>query len=836
MDNADNTSLDLMDYIPSCDHGHLLVTSRNSALGDLYPEGHIALDVMSREEAIETLLSTALGPKESSEAERPRLGRPKPSPRTKEDYDCAAKIVEELGYLPLAVIQAACYIKKQKCLYEYPSLLKNSRSKVLRWPASVQRDKLKYAHSTYAAFDTTLGALSSRALRFLGIISFFHFSDIPKALVAVAATYEFDYQPVDLHDKPPDYQNILNLLREVFCPNGHWDPMELDGLLEELQNYSLVTLVRASTDLTLRFHPLLHGWARDRLSDSDRDLFQAASIRLLACGTNEDDEHLQTYLSPHVELLSLTSKEIHLNERGALVRVLRWNRREDKVLNVWRAIHAEVEAIYGERHVRTTRASLYLADAIADNGDWDLMETMEKKIVDIRKEILEEDDPETADAMADLARTYRWKGERYREAAELEMEVLRIRRKRLGPKHRQIVEALDDLAATRILQGDFDGAENLRVEALEMITSLVGKAHPATIRIMSRLAKCYKRKGEKAKVIQINRDIIALLRTVRGDRHATTIEAMAKLGRSYSSQNQEQEAEKVWRDVLDIRRKTLGDRHEMTLNALYWLVDSIENQQRWADAEVLWRELMTAERERVGEQHQLTITAMNSLASSLQQQEHYAEAETLYREVVAARREICGKTHQDTLSALYSLTLTIHDQGRYTESEPMWRELLAMTSEKYGDKDLQTLRALTSLTHALYYQDKYTECEVLGKQLVATKKEVLGDDDSETESARNWLAFTIYEQGRYEEAEALWKEVVASESSLGSDHSIIKQAMEQLETVRIKMKAAVEQELPQNEGPNDVSIDGPASPVTLTEEKEELGVDGPASPVAVQSS
>src|ERR1700743_2547918 len=46
MDNADSTVLNIQDFIPSCDHGCILVTSRNAALSDLHPGGHIAMDAM----------------------------------------------------------------------------------------------------------------------------------------------------------------------------------------------------------------------------------------------------------------------------------------------------------------------------------------------------------------------------------------------------------------------------------------------------------------------------------------------------------------------------------------------------------------------------------------------------------------------------------------------------------------------------------------------------------------------------------------------------------------------------------------------------------------------
>ncbi|KIM32148.1 hypothetical protein M408DRAFT_214516 [Serendipita vermifera MAFF 305830] len=780
MDNADNTDMDLRDYIPPCDHGQILVTSRNSALGDLFPEGHIVLDVMSSDEAVEALLSAALGPKESAEAERPRMNIIKSIPRTKEDYSCAAQIVEELGYLPLAVIQAACYIKKQKCLHEYPNLLKNSRSRILRWPASVQRDKLKYAHSTYAAFDTTLGALSSRALQLLGIISFFHFSNFPKPLVGVAASHKFGYQPFELLDRPPEYQACIDLLQQIFCPNGYWDPMELDALLEELQHYSLVSLVPVNSVVTLRFHPLLHGWANDRLSEPDRELFKNAAVRLLTCGLDRDDDYLRIYLFSHIDRLYLSSEEVHVNDKAALASLLSGSK---AVLGVWKDVHAKVEAVYGAKHVRTTRATLQLADAIADDGDWNAMEKMEEEVVTVLKEIMGKDHLETAYAMANLARTYRLKGERYSEAAALEMEVLRVRRELVGPQNRLIVDALDDLAATRMLEGNYTETESLLTEAMDMISSLVGKSHPATINIMNRLAKCYKRKGEEEKMIQMKQEVARLQRSIRGEKHTRTIEAMVKLAKSYNRQNQYSEAEKVWREITDIRRKLLGNHHQVTLTSLYMQAFAVTRQDRHADSEKLWRELLAGEQEVYGERHRFTIDTVYWLAKSIMAQERHVEAEMLLKKVVEIRRELYKDKDEITFKALYHLALSLHLQKRYTDSEVIWKELLSYNREKFGENHKETLETMSYLHQAIYLSHRHEESDGLINEMTVAARAIAEPEDLIL--GLHYLASALHIQYRHDDAVVLWDEIITrSQSVFGKEDPMTTLAIKQQDLVR----------------------------------------------------
>jgi tetratricopeptide (TPR) repeat protein len=768
MDNADNSNVKLQDYIPSCDHGSILITSRNSSLSDLNPDGHVEMGVMSREEAVEALLSAALGPKavDRSEAlEGSRMGWLHSSSCTKRDEECAGRIVDELGRLPLAVIQAACYIKKQKCLHQYPNLLKTSRSEILRWPASVQRDKLKYAHSTYAAFDTTLSALSVRALKFLGIISFVNFSDFPKALIELAATLEFNYQPHDLLDRPPEYQSSIDLLREIFCPKGDWNPMELDGLLEELQSYSLVSLVTVSTIITLRFHPLLHGWANDRLSTSDRAVFQSAAIRLLACGTNIDDDYLWPYLSSHMERFSLMTDELHVNDKAAFAAILRPRGQYSGATDVWENIHTIVERVHGERHVRTTRAALKLADAYGRQGDWQRMESMERKIVEIRGETLGDNHLETVYAIASLAGTCSSYGRRYDEAAELELEVIRVRKELCGPQHRLIVEALTGLAHTYEDQGKYHESQALLVEALDMISLLVGRQHPATINVMEQLAHCYTLNGNREGAIILDQEVVELQRSVRGDTHVKTLTAAAEL---YYKQGQFDAAEKIWRDLIDEGRQAVGGHHGDILQSLDGLAHSVYDLGRYVEAETLWKEVLAGRRATLRDMHVDTSTALFWLARSIYDQERYAEAEVLWREVVAARRATLGDMHVGISRALFWLASSVYDQERYADAEEIYHDLVIRNRTTYGDQHTTTLDSVASLALSITQQSRYAEAEVLWREVVAGRRVTLVDISDDL----FWLARSIYDQERYADAEEIYHDlVIRNRTTYGDQHT-----------------------------------------------------------------
>ncbi|KAE9386651.1 hypothetical protein BT96DRAFT_948958 [Gymnopus androsaceus JB14] len=92
-DNADDEQLYLKDYIPSCTHGNIIITSRLAATSQMESPGcHIDFSDLNKEEAIELLLKHAH--EESSEINK----------------NLASKIVDSLEYQALAVSTAGAYI------------------------------------------------------------------------------------------------------------------------------------------------------------------------------------------------------------------------------------------------------------------------------------------------------------------------------------------------------------------------------------------------------------------------------------------------------------------------------------------------------------------------------------------------------------------------------------------------------------------------------------------------------------------------------------------------------------------------------------------------------
>lgn len=143
-DSVDDPEMDLGPLLPHGDSSPIILASRNRSAGELCPEGHLELDIMSTDEAVEVLVKS---PDDTGSS-------------TQESRDGAHAIAQALGCLPLALTQARSYMYQTKCSASaYLERLASHRDRLLAQPVKHQRD-MRYL-STYAAFDASFSKLSS---------------------------------------------------------------------------------------------------------------------------------------------------------------------------------------------------------------------------------------------------------------------------------------------------------------------------------------------------------------------------------------------------------------------------------------------------------------------------------------------------------------------------------------------------------------------------------------------------------------------------------------------------------------------------------------------------
>ncbi|OCK77245.1 hypothetical protein K432DRAFT_461200 [Lepidopterella palustris CBS 459.81] len=102
--------------------------------------------------------------------------------------------------------------------------------------------------------------------------------------------------------------------------------------------------------------------------------------------------------------------------------------------------------------------------------------------------------PRTLTSIANLALMYSNQG-RWKEAEDLEVEVMETRKRVLGEEHPSTLTSMANLAST------YRNQERREVQVVETFKRVLGKKHPDTLTSMNNLAITFKAQGRNAEAI-----------------------------------------------------------------------------------------------------------------------------------------------------------------------------------------------------------------------------------------------------------------------------------------------------------------------------------------------
>ncbi|KAJ7713106.1 P-loop containing nucleoside triphosphate hydrolase protein [Mycena metata] len=604
-DNADDPKINLNDFLPKCNHGNIIITSRNP---DLRNYGAHTL-VSDMEEADATTLLLRRANKEHSE----------------ENLKLATEIVKELYYLPLAIIQAGAFISKSEDLKGYLALYHTNRARLLSEKAAQSHDD--YAQTVFTTWQISFDQLSNLAATLLQLCSFLHYTGISEDMFSTASKYDFPSwsPPREELEKP------LEFLSHFVEPTGEWNSLKFLDVTNEIKAYSLISF-DAKTKL-FSIHPLVHAWSRSTLLD-ETPLQSWMSSILGMCITEIPENEIKLAslrLISHVVLLKFVNPDGVADFRWEFCQIYYHTGKFKDAQAIAEQVVEKSRLLLGEDHANTLLAMGHLAQTYLGLGEFQKAKELEVLVLEKRTKLLGVDHPHTLFAMGNLATTYYKLGE-FQKAEELEVLVLEKRRKLLGEDHPDTLLAMNNLASTYHDLREFQKAMELKVLVLEKRTQLLGEDHPDTLFAMGNLATTYYKLGKLQKAKELEVLVLEKRRKLLGEDHPDTWFTMGNLATTYSNLKEFQKAKELEVPVLEKRRKLLGADHPDTLLAMENLARTYYTLGELNKALRLEVEVLQKRRPLLGDKHPDTILAMENLVKTYQKlgkQEEMEELEQL---------------------------------------------------------------------------------------------------------------------------------------------------------------------------------------------------------------
>ena len=464
-DNAD-TPERLKAYYPRNPKGHILLTSRAQLFDTLGIARPLALEKMDPEEALRFLYT--------------RTGRAESDPAEK---NAAEHLAAELGYLPLALEQAAAYItaktaRFQDYLTSYQrqrlALLNKAQPKTGEYPASVA--------STWALNfqEVEQDPVAADVLR---VSAFLSPDAIPLELLSSGAS---QFGPI---------------LAEELATSE--DPLVLNEALEPLTRYSLIRLdIDAQT---YSIHRMVQEVVKDQVGVEQQAQWAERVVRAVAQSFPEVDYQTWTRCEryiPHVlvcaayiDRWSMTFPEArNLLLQGGYYFYQRGQYRETEPL--WNSALAMCERVLGPEHPETLSTVNNLAELYRNQGKYELAGPLYQRALEARERVLGSEHPDTLSTVNSLAILYSVQG-KHELAESLFQRALETRERVLGPEHPDTLSSLNNLAILYHDQGKYEQAEPLYRRALTNYERVLGPEHPTTIRVRNNYADLLEKMKQK---------------------------------------------------------------------------------------------------------------------------------------------------------------------------------------------------------------------------------------------------------------------------------------------------------------------------------------------------
>ncbi|KAJ4298214.1 hypothetical protein N0V90_006113 [Kalmusia sp. IMI 367209] len=532
--NSDQQADVLSDFLPQSPNGSILITSRSQDVAYRLTGKYasiIEVRPMNKDDAL-ILLQKKLG--------------------SIANEDEAVELIRTLDSMPLALTQAAAFIKQRA-----------PRMTILRYMSEIQRSDLDRGRLLKKDVgDSRRDGQASNSIIATWQISFEYIrKQTPTAAQLLSLMSLFDRQGI------PE-----SLLRDRYAGNGDEDA-DFDDDIYMLTSFSLIEmsangqefemhrLVQFSTKKWLELSNELEPWKTTYVTLMDESFPKGQYENWPTCQA----------LFPHAEAaFNSQPKDAQALETWASVLFkAAWYATEigqyRKAYEMDSSAFQVRESVLGAEHPDTLNSINSLGLVLHRQGRYKEAEAMHQRGLEVKKRLFGTGHPDTLISMSNLARTYMDQG-RWADAEALEVQVLEISKTKLGADHPDTLVSMSNLSTTYRNQGRWADAEALDVQVVEISKIKLGADHLDTLVYMSNLASTYRTQGRWADAEALDVQVVEISKTKLGAEHPDTLVYMSNLAATHWNQGRWADAEALDVQVLEIRKIKLGADHPSTLD------------------------------------------------------------------------------------------------------------------------------------------------------------------------------------------------------------------------------------------------------------------------------
>jgi hypothetical protein len=563
-------------------------------------------------------------------------------------------LAAELGFLPLALAQAAAYIANEDIdVQRYQDLL---AARLLHEVVPEEGD-LTDDHQRIISATWELSIDQADAARPAGLA---------RPVLQLASMLDPAGIPQAVLSSPPALDHLATYLPER---DQVVDEATVDAVLRVLHRYSLIDHDRDSPYREVRVHQLVQRATRENLATRPGQqgpalfpvLAGAAASALEAVWPQVERDEFGRVLRANATALQQAAGPALWNpDAGGRYVLFRSAASLEETGQVTAARDA-CTTLYqtalrhlGPDHPDTLAVRAILAHCCGAAGDAAGAAAAYEDLVADFLRVLGPDRPHTLAARDNLALWRGEAGDAVGAAAAYEdllADYLRV----VGPDHPYTLAVSSGLADMRGAAGDAAGAAASYEDLLADYLRVVGPDHPDTLTVRGNLARWRGAAGDAAGAAAAYEDLLADSLRVVGPDHPHTLTVRGNLARWRSEEGDAAGAATATEELLADSLRVLGPDHPRTLgtraNLAVWRGEAGDA----AGAAAAYENLLADYLRVLGPDHPHTLTVRGNLAHWRGAAADAAGAATAYENLLADSLRVLGPNHPDTLDTRANL-------------------------------------------------------------------------------------------------------------------------------------------------------------------------------------
>ncbi|EGX47893.1 hypothetical protein AOL_s00081g220 [Orbilia oligospora ATCC 24927] len=627
-DNADDLNVPIDDYFPN-EAGHILITSRRPEFSD-YGE-QMEIGGLDRENALRLLLCLAR------------------RNATESDIESATEIIEKVGFMPLAITHAGCFIRQLNipiCHYlqYYERTFKEAQSR---------KSRIGWAYRK----DTSMTTWE---------VSFLEVEKQNKEAASILLTCGY-LNPAEISEDYWQDKQQLNTKSQTQEKNK----------FSILASYSLISRGQPGT---FSVHPVVHSWARERGDDSDRLRAIGNALRIFGRKLrtrgrpdwSQRDGQEERRISAHIDVFLKHSEHYSFNEifeknddisigdvLGAFNKIaLRMSvvGKFSEATKIYRKTLVCYGKAFGERHIDTLNTASSLAGCLASEGRYDeALPELQKTLIS-KNMALGEDHLSTNETKCQIADCLRMGG-KLDEALTIYQEVLDFQERKSGKNDLVTIEIAHRIATTFYKQNRFDEALEAYQQVLISFKKFLSEDHPFILATLNNMAIVLVDQSKFDEGLKIYQECIIAHEKSLGKDHPSTLATVCNMGRGFFRQGRLDEALKLYQECIIAKERALGEDHPWVLDTVEGMAEIFFCQGQYCKALEHYQRLLVGRKRILSEDDPKILKTIHKIGTTLYRQGKLDEALQQLHIAAVGKERVLGRDHPSTLSTLRNIAL-----------------------------------------------------------------------------------------------------------------------------------------------------------------------------------